>query len=101
MLDTTQAPAVPPAVELRGVGKRYPGVVALEDVSLAVQPGTVHALVGENGAGKSTLIKIVGGAVGWDEGTVLVDGVEQSSLTPRSAAAAGIAVIHQETQVAR
>ena len=98
---TTKAPAVTPAVELRGVCKRYPGVVALEDVSVAVRPGAVHALVGENGAGKSTLIKVVGGAVGWDEGTVLVDGVEHSSLTPRSAAAAGIAVIHQETHVAR
>ncbi len=50
-------------LELRGITKRYPGVLALHDVSIAIEKGEVHALVGENGAGKSTLVKILAGAV--------------------------------------
>ena len=67
------APA-PPLVELRGVSRSYGGVHAVEDVSLAIEAGRTHALVGENGAGKSTLVKILTGVVAPDEGEILVDG---------------------------
>ncbi len=55
---------------MRGIGKRFPGVVALDGVDLTLQPGRVHALMGENGAGKSTLIKILAGVYGKDAGTI-------------------------------
>jgi ABC-type sugar transport system ATPase subunit len=66
----------PALVELRNVSKRYPGVVALDDVTLTLRAGTVTALAGENGAGKSTLIKILSGAVRADSGEIRV--VERS-----------------------
>ena len=80
--------------------KRYPGVLALDGVSLRVRPGTVHALVGENGAGKSTLVKVITGAITPDAGVIEVEGRRVNSLTPRSARANGISVIHQERQIA-
>ena len=58
-------------LEIKNVTKRYPGVVALDNVSLSVRRGEVHALVGENGAGKSTLIKIITGAIKPDEGSII------------------------------
>ena len=67
------------AVELRGITKRFPGVVANRDINIAVRRGTVHAIVGENGAGKSTLMKILYGMQQPDEGTIAVDG-EQVTL---------------------
>jgi ABC-type sugar transport system ATPase subunit len=85
---------------MRGVVKRYPGVVALSDVSMSVQPGEVMALVGENGAGKSTLLKILAGAVRADEGVIKVDGSVASIHTPRDAQKYGIAVIYQELNLA-
>lgn len=82
--------------ELKGITKRYPGVVALEDVGIAIRAGEVHGLTGENGAGKSTLIKILGGAVAPDAGEVLVDGQPVRFTSPHAAITRGISVVHQE-----
>ncbi|HEY5750617.1 MAG TPA: sugar ABC transporter ATP-binding protein, partial [Chryseolinea sp.] len=83
-------------LQLQNITKKYPGVVALNDVSLDVVKGEAHALVGENGAGKSTLIKTCTGAVVPDNGKIIVEGREFSSLTPASSEENGIAVIYQE-----
>ena len=85
-----------PFLELINVSKTYPGVVALDDVSLSVSHGEVIGLVGENGAGKSTLMKILGGVIAPTSGVVHVDGVERRSLTVPDAITAGIAFVHQE-----
>ena len=85
-----------PFLELRNIGKTYPGVVALDDVSLAVHPGEVIGLVGENGAGKSTLMKILGGVEAPSAGTIRLDGVPRPALTVADAIAGGIAFVHQE-----
>ena len=84
------------AVDVRGISKRYRGARALEDVSLAIAAGEIHALVGENGAGKSTLGKIIAGAVGPDDGEILIDGEAVRHSSPRSAIQMGIALIDQE-----
>ena len=73
----------PPAIELRDIVKRFPGVVANDGVNLTVAAGTVHAIVGENGAGKSTLMNIIYGMQAPDEGTVAVDGQQVRFRTPR------------------
>jgi ABC-type sugar transport system ATPase subunit len=85
-------------VELRKIGKQFPGVRALHDVSLSIAPGEVLGLVGENGAGKSTLIKILGGVypAGSFKGEVVVAGKVASFRSTRDARTAGIAVVHQE-----
>ncbi len=85
-----------PAVALRGVVKRYAGVTALAEVSLDIETGSVHALVGENGAGKSTLGKIISGAVRHDEGTLEVLGSERAYRSPHEALGDGVAAIQQE-----
>jgi ribose transport system ATP-binding protein len=87
---------IPPVLSLRNITKHYPGVVALNDVSLDFRPGEVHALLGENGAGKSTLIKIIAGAVQPDGGEVVVGDTPFPRLTPHLARAQGIEVIYQE-----
>jgi ABC-type sugar transport system ATPase subunit len=81
---------------LSHITKTYPGVVALDDVSLSFAPGTVHALMGENGAGKSTLIKVISGAIKPDSGTIDIDGETFKSMTPALSAAKKIAVIYQD-----
>jgi ribose transport system ATP-binding protein len=96
MSATIQAPARTSALELRGIRKAFPGVLALDDVDLVLRSGEIHALVGENGAGKSTLLKIITGIYRPDEGTVKVDGVLQSFGSPRDALQAGIGIVHQE-----
>ena len=83
-------------IRLVAVGKRYAGTKALDDVSLEISAGTVHALVGANGAGKSTLGKIVGGAIRPDDGQIEVDGRPVKYATPSDARADGIALIAQE-----
>ena len=85
-----------PVLELVDVEKGYPGVRALKAVSLSLQVGEVHALVGENGAGKSTLVKILGGVEQADAGTLRLAGKTATLISPLAARRAGIAVIHQE-----
>jgi simple sugar transport system ATP-binding protein len=87
-------------VELRGIAKRFPGVVANDNIDLVVAAGEVHAIVGENGAGKSTLMKILYGMQPPDEGTILVDGREIRFKSPRDAIAAGIGMVHQHFMLA-
>lgn len=89
-----------PLIEMRGIVKRYPGVIALSDVSLAVERGEVMALVGENGAGKSTLLKILAGAERADAGVIEVSGEPILESSPRESLARGIAVIYQELNLA-
>ena len=84
---------------MEGVSKRFPGVVALDSVSLSVGAGEIVALIGENGAGKSTLMKILGGAISRDAGTVKINGQAVEIRTPREASALGIEFIHQELSV--
>jgi general nucleoside transport system ATP-binding protein len=91
---------VAPAVELRGITKRFPGVVANKDVTFSVRRGTVHAIVGENGAGKSTLMKILYGVLRADEGTISVDGAEVSLHSPSDAIEAGIGMVFQHFMLA-
>ncbi|MET7703761.1 ABC transporter ATP-binding protein [Streptomyces sp. NPDC005485] len=88
------------AVELAGITKRFPGVVANHDIHLSVRQGTVHALVGENGAGKSTLMKILYGMQKPDEGTIAVDGEHVVFSSPADAIARGIGMVHQHFMLA-
>ena len=88
------------AVELQGITKRFPGVVANRDISLAVRRGTIHAIVGENGAGKSTLMKILYGVQPPDEGTIEVNGELVALTSPQAAIAVGIGMVFQHFQLA-
>jgi general nucleoside transport system ATP-binding protein len=88
------------AVELRGITKRFPGVVANRDIELRVRRGEVHAIVGENGAGKSTLMKTLYGMHRPDEGHILLDGREVHFKSPADAIAAGIGMVHQHFMLA-
>ncbi|WUS38561.1 ABC transporter ATP-binding protein [Kitasatospora sp. NBC_01250] len=88
------------AVELRGITKRFPGVVANHDINLTVRSGTVHALMGENGAGKSTLMKILYGMQRPDEGTIAINGETCEFATPGDAIARGIGMVHQHFMLA-
>jgi ABC-type uncharacterized transport system ATPase subunit len=92
--------AAAPAIELRGIAKRFPGVVANDDVNLTVLRGEVHAIVGENGAGKSTLMKILYGMQRPDEGEVRVAGEPVDFRSPKDAIAAGIGMVHQHFMLA-
>ena len=83
-------------LDLIEIAKRYPGVVALDRVTLSVAPGEVIGLIGENGAGKSTLMKVLGGVIEPSAGTIRVDGVERRPFTVPDAIKAGIAFVHQE-----
>ncbi|ASY62581.1 Ribose ABC transport system, ATP-binding protein RbsA [Sinorhizobium sojae CCBAU 05684] len=85
-----------PALEMKGIHKRFPGVYALKNVSFSVAKGSVHGLVGENGAGKSTLMRILSGAYQASEGTVAIDGRDIDNPNPEKMLALGVAVIYQE-----
>src|SRR5579862_8651034 len=87
-------------IRLVSIGKRYAGTSALDDVSLEIKAGSVHALVGANGAGKSTLGKVIGGVVRPDDGEMFVDGVAVKYATPHDARNDGIATIAQELALA-
>lgn len=84
------------AVELEGIWKRFPGVIANAGASLAVRPGSVHAVLGENGAGKTTLMNVLAGVYRPDEGSVRLHGHEKRFSSPADAIAAGVAMVHQE-----
>ncbi|MGH7592766.1 MAG: sugar ABC transporter ATP-binding protein [Gemmatimonadales bacterium] len=84
------------AIRFAGITKRFPGVVALDDVSFAVARGSCHAVCGENGAGKSTLGKILAGIQASDSGSILLDGEQVHFASPRDALAHGVAMVHQE-----
>jgi ribose transport system ATP-binding protein len=88
-----------PILEMTGISKRFPGVIALENVNLAVGKGEIVALIGENGAGKSTLMKILGGALNRDSGTVKINNEPVEIKSPREASGLGIEFIHQELSV--
>ncbi|MEN9560179.1 MAG: hypothetical protein RLZZ502_1390, partial [Pseudomonadota bacterium] len=85
----------PPRLELRHIHKRYPSVVANEDVSLTLMPGEIHAVLGENGAGKSTLMKIIYGSVSADSGSMRYNGEEVRVTNPVDARKLGIAMVFQ------
>ena len=96
----TAEPAQPYAVELAGITKRFPGVVANRDIDLRVRQGEVHALCGENGAGKSTLMKILYGQQRPDEGTISVNGEKVTFRSPSDAIRVGIGMVHQHFMLA-
>ena len=90
---------IQPVLDLQAISKGFAATQALKDLGLSVQPGEVHAIVGENGAGKSTLIKIMTGVHQPDTGTILVDGQPVTLRSTEAAQAAGIAAIYQEPMV--
>ena len=91
MTETVSAPAL----EMRGITKRYPGVVANDKIDLEIRPGEIHALLGENGAGKSTLMNILYGLATPDEGEIALDGQPVRITGPSDAIARGISMVHQ------
>ena len=88
-------------VELKNVTKRFPGVVAMRNMSLQIKPGEIHGLIGENGAGKSTLIKVLTGVHIPEEGEIYIDGKKTSFKNPNEATAAGIACVYQELNIVK
>lgn len=92
---SSTAGSLPPRLQLEGITKRYPSVVANDNVSLCVQAGQAHAILGENGAGKSTLMKIIYGTTRPDEGRVLFDGQPVDIRNPQQARQLGIAMVFQ------
>ena len=88
--------SAPPLLELRGIGKEFPGVKALDDVSFAIWPGEVHMLLGENGAGKSSLMKVLCGAYSADSGEFNYKGESVAIASTADAQKLGVAVIFQE-----
>ena len=84
-----------PRLVLTGITKRYPSVVANDDVSLSVRPGEIHAVLGENGAGKSTLMKIIYGVTKPDAGTILWNGQYETIVAPSQARRMGIGMVFQ------
>ncbi|MEZ4715506.1 MAG: ATP-binding cassette domain-containing protein [Caldilineaceae bacterium] len=88
-----------PVLEVRGITKTFPGVIANEDVNLTLYPGEILALLGENGAGKSTLMNIIYGLYHPTEGEILVRGQTVTMATPNDAIALGIGMVHQHFQL--
>jgi len=94
--ETSTVENAAPLLEVRNITKRFPGVLALDDVSVQFSPGEVHAVVGENGAGKSTLMKIMSGAYVPDSGEIYLNGEKVSFAHPQEAQEKGISIIYQE-----
>ena len=92
---TSEAVVTAPALEMRGITKRYPGVVANDHIDLEVRPGEIHALLGENGAGKTTLMNVLYGLAVPDEGDILLDGEVVHISGPSDAISRGITMVHQ------
>jgi ABC-type sugar transport system ATPase subunit/ribose/xylose/arabinose/galactoside ABC-type transport system permease subunit len=88
-----------PALECRSIRKEFPGIIALDDVSIAIDKGEVHAFLGQNGAGKSTLVKVLTGVYQPEGGEILVDGKSVKLRDPREAEANGIVIVHQDQQL--
>ena len=88
-------------VEMKGIRKEFPGVVALDNVHLQLRPGEVHVLLGENGAGKSTLIKVLSGAYFADEGEIFIEGRKVDINSPQDALDQGLRFIYQELNLVR
>ena len=86
----------PVLLEMKGISKEFPGVKALDNVSLSVRAGTVHALMGENGAGKSTLMKCLFGIYSKDSGDITLDGKSVNFKSSKEALENGVAMVHQE-----
>lgn len=87
-------------LEVSGIEKKYPGVIANRDVSLSIREGSIHAIIGENGAGKSTLMKTLYGLIRPDAGTIKVFGEEVNLKSPQDAIALGIGMVHQHFKLA-
>ena len=87
-------------LEVEGVEKKYPGVIANRDVSLHVREGSIHAIIGENGAGKSTLMKTLYGLIRPDSGSIKVFGQEVNLKSPQDAISLGIGMVHQHFKLA-
>ena len=98
--DRHEVTDTPLGIEIRGVTKRFPGVVANHDVDITIRPATVHALIGENGAGKSTLMKILYGVQKADEGTIAINGQQVVFGSPIDAIKAGIGMVFQHFMLA-
>src|SRR5512138_1585150 len=92
-MSVAQSP--PPRLQMRGITKRYPGVIANNKIDLDVKAGEIHALLGENGAGKTTLMNILFGLARPDEGEILLDGNPVQISDPADAIARGIGMVHQ------
>ena len=88
-------------VELRGITKKFPGVVALRDMSIAIRPGEIHGLIGENGAGKSTLIKVLTGVHRPNQGEIYIRGEQRKFSSPTDSREAGIACVYQELNIVK
>ncbi|GGF40744.1 sugar ABC transporter ATP-binding protein [Marmoricola endophyticus] len=99
-VETPSRSDAPPAVRLRGIGKRFPGVIANDDINIDVARGTIHAIVGENGAGKSTLMKILYGVQPPDSGTIEIDGAAVTLGSPADAIKAGVGMVFQHFMLA-
>ncbi len=84
-----------PLIEMRGITKKFPGVLANDHIDLDIFPGEIHALLGENGSGKSTLMCILSGLYKPDAGTILVNGADKKFRSPRDSIACGIGMVHQ------
>jgi general nucleoside transport system ATP-binding protein len=88
------------AIELHGIGKKYPGVIANHDVEVTVAKGSIHAIIGENGAGKSTLMKILYGMVKPDQGVISINGEVAKIKSPQDSIALGVGMVHQHFMLA-